>query len=108
MPKPQPDYETCRRWTAVEARAALDACAASGLSPRAFARREGLDPQRLCAWRRKLDAAIVAPPSFIEVRPRVAERIEVVLWSGVVVRVAESVDPAALRRIVDALERPPC
>lgn len=36
-------YKTRRRWTEVEARAALDDLARSGLTEQAFAAREGLD-----------------------------------------------------------------
>lgn len=95
-----------RRWTAVEARAALAALKSSGLSARAFARREGLDAQRLRAWARRLEVpnAVAASPTFIEVARRTVETIEVVLPSGVVLRVAETVDPSSLRRIVEAVE----
>ena len=110
MPKltPSVSYRISPRWTAPEARAALRAFASSGLSQSAFCRREGLDPQRLRAWQRKLGSSR-EPATFVEIAPRLAERVEVVLPSGVVVRVSESVDAAALRRIVDALEsRAPC
>jgi hypothetical protein len=45
MPRFQPglEYASCRRWTEREARAALVAQGASGLSVPAFAQREGLD-----------------------------------------------------------------
>jgi len=95
-----------RRWTAVEGRSALTALQSSGLSVSEFSRREGLDPHRLRAWARRLDAPgppIVAPTS-IEVARRAIEPVEVVLPSGIVLRVAETVDPKALRRIADALE----
>jgi hypothetical protein len=90
--------------------AALDA---SGQSVAVFAAREGFDPQRLYFWRRRLEsgaADVVQPPAFIEVRsPAEHGRIEVVLRSGRVVRVAESIDGDLLRRLVDALEQdPPC
>lgn len=95
-----------RRWTAVEARAALSAQRSSGLSASAFARREGLGAQRLRAWTRRLEArsSPTVAPTFIEVARGVSEPIEAVLRSGVVLRVAETVDPKALRRIVEALE----
>jgi len=107
MAKPSParSYTTSRRWTAAEARAALAALASSGLSRSAFARREGLDPQRLRAWQRKL-GDVGARPAFVEVLRRDQERVEVVLTSGITLRVAESIDAATLRRLVDALERP--
>jgi len=81
-PSPAP-YSSRRRWTVVEARAALTALGVSGLSLIAFAAREGLDPQRLRSWRNKLGVA--APPAFVEVRPRADDRVEIVLRSGVVV-----------------------
>ncbi len=103
-PSPPPiPHKTRRRWTVVEARAALAALASSGLSQSAFAAREGYDTQRLRVWRRKLGVATAAPPSFVEVPPRGGELIEVVLPSGVTLRVAESIDGSLLRRLVDAL-----
>lgn len=41
-------------------------------------------------------------PVFVEVPRCTAEHIEVVLPSGVVLRVSETVDPGALRRIAGA------
>jgi transposase-like protein len=64
---PIPSYRTSRRWTKEEAVAALAALAASGLSMRAFASREGFDVQRLYLWRRKLEKKNKpAQPPFIE------------------------------------------
>src|SRR5215211_5594001 len=98
-------YKSSPRWSASEARAALTAFELSRLSLRAFARREGLDPQRLRAWKQKLDAhgSQSEGPMFVEVAPRMVEHVEVVLPSGVVLRVAATVDPLSLRRIVEAL-----
>ena len=103
-------FLTARRWGATEARAALAALASSGLGPSAFAARHGLDVQRLHRWLRKFGAAPSAPVgrtlarSFVELRPRPAKRVEIVLRCGQVLRVTESVDTAALLRLVDALE----
>jgi transposase-like protein len=124
MPNPQAHapYSRRRRWRAAEARAALNALAESGLSVSAFAEREGLDEERLYRWRRrfaregKAEARIVTPPAtpaIIELRaatsrsPRRVETepVEIVLVSGVVLRVAETIDPARLARLVAALER---
>jgi transposase-like protein len=127
MPSPQAHapYSRRRRWRVPEARAALDALAASGLSVSAFAEQEGLDKERLYRWRRrfarehKAEARAVttpatpATPAIIELRaktspsPRRAaiEPVEIVLVSGVVLRVAETIDPARLARLVAALER---
>jgi hypothetical protein len=85
----------------------------------AFAVREGLDVQRLYWWRRRLvDAPLPAQletpghcdgqPAFVEiVRPEAAV-IEVVLGSGRTLRVRESIDPCALRRLVIALDEGTC
>ena len=124
MPRPQSHAPESRRrrWRVPEARAALDALAASGLSVSAFAEQEGLDEERLYRWRRrfarerKAETGAVTPlatPPIIELReatrprPRDAEteRVEIVLGSGVVVRVAETIDPARLARLVAALGR---
>jgi transposase len=118
MPKSSPtrSYRTSRRWTEEEARAALAALAASGLSIREFASREGLDPQRLYTWRRKLGRAIVVatmrtppPPAFIELRAGGRpDRIDVLLRSGRRLRCAEQISLSTLRRLVDALEEDGC
>jgi transposase-like protein len=109
-------YLLRRRWTLADARAALSALAASGLSVSTFAHREGLDEERLYRWRRRLAAetkaegraaAPIATAALIELRPspRPPEPIEVVLKSGVTLRVAETIDPSALARLVAALRR---
>lgn len=124
MPSPQAHapYSHRRRWRVTEARAALDALAASGLSVSAFAEQEGLDEERLYRWRRrfarerKAEARAVTPPTtpaIIELRAATSpsprrtetESVEIVLVSGVVLRVAEMIDPARLARLVAALER---
>jgi len=109
-------YVTRRHWTIDVARAALAASDASGLSMLAFADREGLDVRRLYRWDRRLSAEsfVVDPapapaPEFVELRPRGAEPVEVVLRSGRVLRVSETIDPSALVRLALALERSePC
>jgi hypothetical protein len=101
-------YRTSRRWTIEEARSAIEAHKASGLSMRAFAQREGLDAQRLFRWGRRIagESQATARFTFVEVeRPRRAEMIEVVLPSGRVLRVSESVDPDAVARIANALDK---
>ena len=109
-------YLIHRRWTAEDAQEALAAQARSGLTLRAFAAREGLDAQRLDRWRRRLAAQRAAP--FVEIpRPAIEaaiavggaaggprERFEVVLGSGRVVRVAESFDADALRRLLEVVD----
>src|SRR5690242_3965638 len=109
MPKPRAQsprtYLAHHRWTEKEARQALDAFDRSGLGIVAFAIREGLDPQRLARWRRRLPVAAPAP-TFEEVATTVTratlgggagvrverERFEIVLPSGCVVRVPETFD----------------
>jgi hypothetical protein len=99
-----------RRWKIADARSVFAALDASGLSLADFARREGLKLPRLRRWRHRLHAhekrRQVAAPELIEIRPRRAEPVEIVLASGRVLRVAETIDASALARLVAALERP--
>lgn len=76
----------------------------SGLSIKAFAVREGLDPQRLYTWNSRLKDA-PAQPTFVEVGRHGTEYVEIVLRSGRVLRVVESIDGSVLRRLVAALEQ---
>ena len=114
MPRPRSPakYLTRRRWTVADARAALAGLDESGLSLNAFAVRQGIDAQRLYYWRRRLsgdDLVAQPPPDFVELRPQGPEPVEVVLRSGRVLRVAESIDSAVLIRLVVALEHvEPC
>ena len=123
MPKPGPrsssSYSRRRRWTPDDARAALAALDASGLPLVSFAIREGLDPQRLMRWRRRL-ASSVEEPLFEEVpRPALAvlapssspatitvhhQRFEVVTTTGRVVRVPVAFDADTLRRILEIVD----
>jgi transposase-like protein len=120
MPRPETKapYSKRRRWRARDARTALDAAAASGLSVGEFAKREGLVAERLYRWQRrfarepKTEARAPTPPAapaIIELRPTMqreaAGSVEIVLVSGVVLRVAETIDPDAVARLVAALER---
>jgi transposase-like protein len=97
-------------WSAADARAVFVEQVASGLSLSEFARREGIDPGRLYRWRRELGETlkrptVPAPPAVIELRaaPRSPERVEIVLASGVTLRVTETIDAAALARLIAAL-----
>lgn len=97
-----------QRWTVEKVRAVLAEQAASGLSPSAFARQEGIDVQRLHRWRRLLTTD-TSMPAFLELRPRSSDRVEVVLTSGRVLRVSEQISETALLRLVEILERgAPC
>jgi len=108
-------YLPRRRWTEDEARQVLVAWEESGLELTPFAIGEGLDPQRLSRWRRRLAAP--AAPTFEEIVPQVIatiasdaaagvvrERFEIVLPSGRVVRVPESFDASALRRLLSVVD----
>ncbi len=75
MPRPRlpKTYRNRRRWNVGAARDALAALEHSGLSPSAFAIREGIDEERLCRWKRRLANAGLAGkpmPEFVEIRPR--------------------------------------
>lgn len=109
-----------------EMRGVLRRWAASGLTQREFAEREGIALSTLTWWRFVLrdDAVVSSPPRrsparesrastprFIEVQvspssPVVAPALEVVLRGGQVVRVVAGFDAATLRAIVAALESP--
>ena len=105
-------YLQRRRWTAEDARQALTALKQSGLSPSAFATREGLDAQRLWRWRRQLGTTTAT--AFEEIvrhdaapgldrealPPPERERFEIVLRSGRVVCVPVSFDATALRQLL--------
>ena len=64
-------WRQVQRWTATEARAALDAFAKSGLSGTAFAEQHGIDSQRLYWWRKRLGldecGSSVRAPRFVAV-----------------------------------------
>lgn len=120
MPKTGPrsssTYLNRRRWTAEHAKQVLTALEQSGLSPGAFAAREGLDVQRLWRWRRQLGAPTVT--AFEEIvlhaaasdldreapTPLERERFEIVLTSGRVVRVPASFDATALRHLLSIVD----
>jgi hypothetical protein len=88
----------------------------SGLELTAFAVSRGLDPQRLTRWRRRLVAT--GMPTFEEIIPTVItatierdapasaarERFEIVMPSGHVVRVPESFEAGALRRLLAVVD----
>ena len=105
MPKKKQERPRRQRWTPEEASVVLAKQTASGLSVQGFAAREGLDAERLYRWRRRLDLAPAPASAFVEVRPSKRPRIEVVLRSGHVLFVSESVDEAALERLLQVLDR---
>ena len=105
-----------RRWTSKEAKKVLEAQVESGLTVSAYAAREGLSAQRLFRWRRQLGASAPPRPTFEEIVPRHAtsqlgdtalsacNRLEIVLRSGLIVRVAESFNEEALRRLLGVID----
>ena len=102
------EYTTRLRWTEVDARSALQDLAASGLCVAEFARREGLDAQRVARWRKRLETGTDGPssaPEFVEVPTRAGVVVEIVLRSGRLLRVPEAIDASALERIVGVLDR---
>ena len=113
--QPPPSPFDRPRWTEREARAALAALERSRKPVSVFAAEHGLDPQRLYSWRRRLGGA--ERTTFQELIVRPAARIsfadggapfEVVLPSGVVVRVPASFNSAALERLLEVLRVGAC
>ena len=103
------------RWTEREARDALAALRHSGKPVSVFAAEQGLDPQRLYSWRRRLGKA--EPNTFQEVIVRRSAPVamvredaafEVALPSGITVRVPASFDAAALERLLEVLQARAC
>jgi hypothetical protein len=116
------------RWTASEARAALDAQERSGLTIQAYCRDRRWQPDRLYRWKRRLaagagasDAVVgVGAPSFVRAEvgetpsvpalnlPTPTAMFELVLCSGQRLRFSSEIDPAVLARTVRALEVESC
>jgi hypothetical protein len=102
-----------RRWTEIEARAALDELARSGQSELAFARTRGFSRERLRYWKSQLGvsakATNVSPkPTFVAVAMPVAARTpaKIEIHVGALsVCVREDLDVEHVARIVDALAR---
>jgi len=98
-------------WTAADARAALAARDASGLTQSEFGRRTGIGVNRLWWWGKRLGAERAAPALLrVHVRETASETaattgaVEIELAGGRVVRVKRGFDPEELRRVVTALE----
>jgi transposase-like protein len=92
-----------RRWSEADGHVAIKAWRRSGLTVAAFARREGVDEQRLRRWRSRVsedqdDVALV--PVDIVTRP--AASVEVVV-GAVVIRVPPGFDEATLRRVLEVV-----
>jgi transposase-like protein len=82
----------------------------SGLNVSAFCRERGLSQASFYAWRRRLtrQEAGSPPPKFMPVTVVSESMIEVMLPKGVVVRVTPGSEPAAVARLVAALEAVAC
>jgi transposase-like protein len=116
MPAPVRSRFDRPRWTEADARVVLGELDRSGKPVRVFAEEHGLDPQRLYSWRRRFTAVaggdntrfrelIVRPSSEISGQDVDDSRFEIVLASGVVVRVPSKFDAAALARLLDVLSQ---
>ena len=93
------------RWSADEARAILEKQERSGLNLWRFATSQGLEPERLYRWRRKLRDSERLLPKFVEVCTGGSDaRFEIVLRGGRRVLVRGPVDVEELRAIVVTLE----
>jgi len=96
-------------------RDALQRCATSGLSGRAFCRREKLGEGSFYAWRRTISErdghrprATKAPPAFVPAvitsEPRQEGALVLELAGGRRLRLPESISPERLAELVQALE----
>ena len=105
-----------KRWDEEGACRILARAKRSGLSDRAFAEREGFDPQRLSWWRRRLGLAdFAASAGFVEVQSRAPDManemdgiVEVRLLNGRVARVSTAIESVTLVRLLDAIEGRAC
>lgn len=110
-----------QRWTPEHAASLLDEAERSGLSDRAFAKRRGIDPQRLWWWRKRLaktrtkeaevgfvELAVRSPATPVTTASLTAGRVEILLCNGRVVATPVDVDPVVLARLLDAVEGRRC
>jgi hypothetical protein len=98
------------RWNSAEARVVMETWARSGLSARAFGAKHGFDPQRLYWWSRRSRARTegsATPVTFAEMRIGAATAeescFEITVQHGRTVRVPQSFDADALRRLLAVL-----
>lgn len=118
MPQQRQDIDRVvrrRRWSETDARAVVAAWRGSGESQSAFARRHGVDPQRVGHWIRRLDSETSGETSALPFHPvRVVHRgvavgaaecapIEIVLADGRAVRVPRGVEARELRLVLEVL-----
>jgi hypothetical protein len=103
-PKPEPFWrDLIARWRA------------SGQTVAAFCAAHRVSPATFYAWRKRLTARSAGPtrpapptPTFAPVRVVPDPTAEVILPTGLVVRVPVGADPAAIARLVAALGGAPC
>jgi hypothetical protein len=106
--------KSLKRWDEAQARRIISRADRSGLSDRAFSRREGFDAQRLSWWRRRLEQVGGASTTaeFVEVRAKapatVGDVIEIAFANGRIARVSTAIDPAVLARLLTAIEGRSC
>ena len=90
----------------------IDRWKASGQSVAAFCAAHGVSPATFYAWRKRLAASgsrtVPPSPAFAAVRVIPDPTAEVILPSGLVVRVPAAADPAAVARLVAALRGAAC
>lgn len=107
------------RWGEAEGRQVCSAFEASGQSVEEFARRHGIQEQRLRAWLKRLERrdGKQKQPTFVPVRlagqarrpsPWASRVVEVISTSGRVVRVDQDFDSELLQRVLRAVEEEPC
>ncbi len=89
-------------------RLAVAARERSGLSINAFCAARQLRPASYYSWRRELQKRDRAALTLVPVQVRADAVIEVVLRSGVTVRVPAGADALTVARLVAALEATPC
>ncbi len=102
------DADLERRW-----REHIAAQARSGLSIRDFCASRGVSEPSFYAWRRELAkrdalAAKRTRPTFVPIQVLPSAAIEVVMPSGVIVRVPAGADGDLAIRLVAALRAEPC
>ena len=92
----------------------LDRFRDSGLTTSAFCDREGISPASFYAWRRRLQRGPTPPadaPRLVPVRlvtPPAGAAVELLLPSGVVLRLSPDTDLAWLRQLLPVLGVAPC
>jgi transposase len=102
-----------RRWSAADKQQMVAESAMPGRTVSSVARRHGIAPQQLFTWRRELLAtatgiadggfmaiAVSEPPAVV---PDDSGRMEIVLPTGVMIRVGPEVATEPLRRVLAAL-----